>query len=287
MAQQNPYRNPIIFARTHFDETTGDIVHNGKIWIMEEDGSEQRQLTEGDSYDDHPALFSDGRHALYSEFNSTHFSPSTPGGKLFKIDIYTGEKTIYAEKLGCTLHHVTISPIDDILMYQRNVGKHVYQRVEQNGEIYELPMRAINGIALKDSVIFMHEKNMGLSPRQVALVRMYGHGKDARATFLTNDACLHRRPAVSPDGEWMAWQTNVEGGEDEVYLARVDGSEARNITNAEGLDGHPWFSRDGKWIVFESDRTGTMEIWKINLETLEQHQLTFSGKAYSCRTPRW
>ena len=85
----------------------------------------------------------------------------------------------------------------------------------------------------------------------------------------------------------MAWQTNVEGGEDEVYLARVDGSEARNLTNAEGLDGHPWFSRDGKWIVFESDRTGTMEIWKINLETLEQHQLTFSGKAYSCRTPRW
>ena len=73
----------------------------------------------------------------------------------------------------------------------------------------------------------------------------------------------------------------------EVYLARVDGSEARNLTNAEGLDGHPWFSRDGKWIVFESDRTGTMEIWKINLETLEQHQLTFSGKAYSCRTPRW
>ena len=63
--------------------------------------------------------------------------------------------------------------------------------------------------------------------------------------------------------------------------------EARNITNTEGLDGHPWFSRDGKWIVFESDRTGTMEIWKINLETLEQHQLTFSGKAYSCRTPRW
>ena len=92
---------------------------------------------------------------------------------------------------------------------------------------------------------------------------------------------------MSPDGEWMAWQTNVEGGEDEVYLARVDGSEPRNITNAEGLDGHPWFSRDGKWIVFESERTGVMEIWKVNLETLEQTQLTFSEKAYSCRTPRW
>ncbi|MBT5833169.1 MAG: hypothetical protein HOH77_23515 [Candidatus Latescibacteria bacterium] len=44
---------------------------------------------------------------------------------------------------------------------------------------------------------------------------------------------------------------------------------------------------DGKWIVFESERTGNMEIWKINLETMEQTQLTFSDPHYSCRTPRW
>ncbi len=52
----------------------------------------------------------------------------------------------------------------------------------------------------------MLEKNMGLSPREVALVRVYGHDKDTRSVHLTNDACLHRRPTVSPDGEWMAWQ---------------------------------------------------------------------------------
>ena len=115
----------------------------------------------------------------------------------------------------------------------------------------------------------------------------HGHGRDAKAVFLTDDRCLHRRPAVSPDGEWLAWQTNADGGEDEIFLARPDGSEPRNITNAEGLDGHPWFSRDGKWIVFESDRTGTQEIWKIDLKTLEQRQLTFGGKRYSSRTPRW
>ncbi len=281
------YHNPIVFARTHFDETTGEKTHHGKIWVMEEDGSEQKQLTFGDSYDDHPALFSDQEHTLYSEFNATHFSPQTPEGKLYKINIHTGERELYREAPGATLHHVTISPIDDILMYHRNVGKHMYQRTERDGEIYEHPMRAINGIALKDSVIVMHEKNLELSPREVALVRIYGFGKDTRSVHLTDDSCLHRRPAVSSDGEWMAWQTNVDGGEDEVYLARVDGSEARNITNAEGLDGHPWFSRDDKWIVFESERTGNMEIWKVNLETLEQTQLTFSGKKYSCRTPRW
>lgn len=47
MVQNKPYRNPIIFARTHFNETTGETTHHGKIWIMEEDGSGQRQLTFG------------------------------------------------------------------------------------------------------------------------------------------------------------------------------------------------------------------------------------------------
>ncbi len=51
------YRNPIIFARAHLNEETGEPIQWGKIWIMEENGSGLRQLTLGASYDDHPALF--------------------------------------------------------------------------------------------------------------------------------------------------------------------------------------------------------------------------------------
>ena len=88
------YTNPIIFARTHFDEKTKAITHHGKIWVMEEDGSNQKQLTFGDTYDDHPPFFSDYEHALYSEFNATNFSPQTPGGKLYKININNSYKII-------------------------------------------------------------------------------------------------------------------------------------------------------------------------------------------------
>ena len=133
----------------------------------------------------------------------------------------------------------------------------------------------------------MHEKNPFFPPREVALVRFFGHGQGSKAVFLTDDRHLNRRPAISPDGQWLAWQTNANGKDDEVFLARIDGSEPRNLTNTPGLDGHPWFSRDGKWIVFESDRTGVQEIWKIRLETLQQVQLTSGGKKYSSRTPRW
>jgi TolB protein len=115
---------------------------------------------------------------------------------------------------------------------------------------------------------------------------MWGHGKGARMFFLTDETHLNRRPAISPDGKLVAWQTDMEGHGDEIYLANIDGSAARNITKAAGNDGHPWFSRDGKTIVFESDRTGAMEIWKIDLNSLRTTQLTFGGKLWNSNRPR-
>ena len=51
---------------------------------MEEDGSHQRQLTFGANYDDHPALFSDQQHILYSEFNGATFPP-WDGARLVRL----------------------------------------------------------------------------------------------------------------------------------------------------------------------------------------------------------
>ena len=132
----------------------------------------------------------------------------------------------------------------------------------------------------------LHEKNLGMSPRRVSLVYIEGHGRDSTARLLTGDEVLHRRAAISPDEKWLAWQTNIGGGEDEIYLAKIDGSQARNITKVKGNDGHPWFSRDGKWIVFESDRGGQWDIWRINLETGKQQQLTDGGKKYASTRAR-
>ena len=42
------YRNPIIFQRAHLDAGTGAQVIAGKLWLMEEDGTQLRQLTFGD-----------------------------------------------------------------------------------------------------------------------------------------------------------------------------------------------------------------------------------------------
>jgi Tol biopolymer transport system component len=283
-AQQ--YRQPIIFCRTHYDGA-GKALLNSKIWIMEEDGSNQKQLTHGPSYDDHPSLYSDLRHVLYAEFGADDYKVEA-GAKLIRLDIYSGRREIVAEATGCALHHASLSPYGgDLPAYHRDCGKRHSEWVGFGPNAHRVTTAASNGVALPDSIVFMHEINRGgPGAREVSLARMWGYGAGAKMTLLTDDEHLHRRPAISPDGKLLAWQTNANGKDDEIYLANVDGTGARNITNSPKDDGHPWFSRDGKTIVFESERTGIWEIWKIDLATLKQTQLTHGGKQFHSDRPR-
>jgi Tol biopolymer transport system component len=278
------YRHPVVFCRGRAAEHV-----DSKIWIMEDDGSALRQLTVGESYDDHPSLYSDLRHILYAEFASKDFDVSA-GSRLIKLDVYTGTREVVGEVAGCTLHHAQISPIGDLLVYSRNCGQRFSEWVGWGPGAYEVNTWAVHGVAVPGGIIFQHEKNWtedgADAARESSIVRLWGHGRGSKIVFLTDDRHLNRRPAVSPDGRLIAWQTNQEANNDEIFLANIDGSNARNITNSPGYDGHPWFSRDGKTIVFESDRTGAMEIWKISLNTNEVTQLTFGGKGWTSNRPR-
>ena len=145
-------------------------------------------------------------------------------------------------------------------------------------------MRATDGVRTSRGIIAMHEKNAGITPREVALVLIAGHDSATRVEFLTDGESLHRRAAISPDERWMAWQTDAARREDEIFVAEIDGSEARNLMQTLGNDGHPWFARDGRSIGFKSDRTGNWEIWRVELDTGEQRQpASAPGKSVSTR----
>ncbi len=280
------YQDPVLFQRAEIDPASKKILHNGKLWVMDRDGSKLKQITFGESYDEHPSLYSDQTHGLYSEFAEGRLNEQQ-GGRLMKIDIYSGEKEVVDEEQGCALHHASISPFDDLIAYHYNCGKRISQAMGVGKDRYETPMQATNGVRTRDGIIAMHEKNTGYSPREVALVHIRGRGVETTAEFLAVGKLLHRRPAISPDGKMLAWQTNApDGGEDEIYLADPDGKNARNLTKTKGNDGHPWFSRDGKTIVFESDRSGNWEIWKIDLETGKQTQLTDGKGRYDSTRAR-
>lgn len=277
-AQESRFQDPVVFQRAELSEQ-GKVVKNGKLWVMEGDGSRLRQLTFGASYDEHASLYSDLEHVLYAEFPGGRLDEEK-GGKLVKVNISSGNREVVAEEEGCALHHASLSPVSDLLAYHYNCGTRFSQMLGIGSQRHETVMQATNGVRTSRGIIAMHEKNRGYAPREVALAHITGRGADSQVDLLTDGAHLHRRAAISPDEQWMAWQTNAAGPEDEIFLARIDGSQARNLTNTAGNDGHPWFSRDGRWIVFESDRTGNWEIWRLELGTGKQEQLTSAPGRY-------
>ena len=78
----------------------------------------------------------------------------------------------------------------------------------------------------------------------------------ARFTQLTDQPGLETSPSLSPDGKSVVYASRISGNWD-IYLQRVDGKKAINLT-ADALedDTQPEFSPDGALVAFRSERNG-------------------------------
>jgi VCBS repeat-containing protein len=84
---------------------------------------------------------------------------------------------------------------------------------------------------------------------------------------LTNNSYTELLPAWSPDGSQIAftrgWNTNPVTSD--LFVMDADGSNAMNLTNGLGsynLMGD--WSPDGFWILFVSNRSGSLALWKMH-----------------------
>jgi serine/threonine protein kinase len=71
-------------------------------------------------------------------------------------------------------------------------------------------------------------------------------------------------PRWSPDGKQIAYDAR-EGGQSDIFIVGADGGTPRRLTTDPAEDFIPSWSRDGKWIYFESNRSGGEQgqVWKM------------------------
>lgn len=93
-------------------------------------------------------------------------------------------------------------------------------------------------------------------------------------------------PKISPDGRHVVFQqSSVDWKENrydtELWISR-DGAEAIQLTNnIDGSSYNPEWTPDGKWISFNSDRTGKSQIWMIRPDGGEPFQLSHEDRSVS------
>ena len=89
-------------------------------------------------------------------------------------------------------------------------------------------------------------------------------GTDVRQLTFNNEN--ETNASWSPDGTKIAFRSDREAGEPEIYIMNADGSNQTRVTDGTiANDTWPAWSYDGTKLLFSSNRSGNYEIYTINL----------------------
>lgn len=88
---------------------------------------------------------------------------------------------------------------------------------------------------------------------------------------------LDSSPAISPDRQWVAFRSD-RAGTSEIWVMRIDGSEPRRLTAADGpVTGSPRWSPDGRSIAYDSRLDGNADIFVVPVDGKGNRRITASA----------
>ena len=98
---------------------------------------------------------------------------------------------------------------------------------------------------------------VGYRPKPEVVIHSYIDG--SRLPFPMFNA-LASTPAISPDGKEIAFCMRTERGDSDIFIANLDGSNPRNMTNNPAIETSPTWSPSGRQIAYISGMPGQIFI---------------------------
>ncbi len=98
--------------------------------------------------------------------------------------------------------------------------------------------------------------------------QFFSLGLDGKSDFvqLTNlPAADNFEGVVSPDGQWIAFRSNL-GGQFQIYLVTIEGGDLKTLTNSTEANSVPAWSPDGKQLTFSRSVDGVSTLFIINAD---------------------
>ena len=141
-------------------------------------------------------------------------------------------------------------------------------------DVYRLPAGSVNSGPRwdgDDALLFAFSASQA-GRGQAILQRLTLGGSTPRAIF--SFVSLPLRIELAGPGALI-----FDGGGTHRNLAEVntDGTLGRMLTGGPAIDRQPAFSPDGKRIIFSSDRSGSLDLWSLDVQTGAVRRVTFDA----------
>jgi len=243
---RDPMRRPLLFTRPP-----------GIVFMVDEDGSHERRITDPNEISDAPAWAPDGRRVMFDRYSGAHgiyivnpdgtdptqVTAPPPGWvddgalALGNQIVFVRSGTIDAEWQGMIyrvnadgtgLTRLTSGRQDDHASPSPNADFLVFRR---NGDIYRLDLL---------------------------------QGTETR---LTNTPTQYKGVAgVSPDGRKVLFTRIDPGRFEQIFVMNVDGTHVTRVSRGDYYDFLPRWSPDGTHIAFTSSRDGTNGVYTMRAD---------------------
>jgi TolB protein len=246
-----------------------------EIWLMDYDGAGQKQLTHLGSIALSPHVSPDGSRVAFS-------GVTKDGWQILMYSLELGRLVSFPHFGGDNYSPAWSSDGQNIAFASSRTG---------NTEIYAINSLGANVRRLTQgkgpdvSPVWNPKTNAQIAwvSGRTGLPQIYTMASDGTNAGRMTDEGYAVSPSWSPNGQFLAfaWVRHYgpgAPGASDIYIMDVASKQWAQLTHDGGRNDFPSWSPDGRHIVFQSNRTGKVQIWTMLADGSQQRQLTTAGE---------
>ncbi len=252
-----------------------------EIWGMDYDGMNQQQITHLGSISLSPKVSPDGSRIAFSSLTKSGWEIL-----MYSLDL---NRLVSFPRYGGTNLSPAWSPDGTKIAFSssRSGDPEIYFADSSGAN----PKRITANKGPDVSPTWNRKTSAQLSwvSGRTGLPQVYTMDSDGTNVQRLTDEGYAVSPSWSPNGQflvfsWIRHYGPGAPGSQDIYIMDIASKQWVQLTHDGGKNDFPYWSPDGRHIIFQSNRTGTLQIWTMLADGTGQKQLTFIG---SNSQPNW
>jgi TolB protein len=251
-----------------------------EIWVMDPDGSNQKQITHFNSISIEPTISPDGSKVAF-----TSYARGNPGIFVFSVDPI--RQLLFYNQVASVNETPEFTPDGKQIIYSSSAGGccSIFSANLDGSNLRRISSARSIEVEPKinpktgATIAFVSGRS---GPQQIYLMNLDGTDVER----LTPGEGEASNPSWHPDGQHLAysWTRGFATGNFNLFIMDVATRSYTQLTHSEGRNENPTWASDGYHIAFQSTRTGTPQIWTMLADGTGLRQLTTQGSNLS---PSW